>query len=40
MVMIDSWVEKKPLGVISVTQLTTASVDGVFEGAQPDEITP
>jgi hypothetical protein len=40
MVMIDLGDEKKPLGVISVTQVTVVSVDGLVEGSCPDEIAP
>lgn len=40
MVMIVPGDEKKPVGVISVTQLTTVSVDGLAEGSGPNEITP
>jgi hypothetical protein len=32
MVMIVQWDEKKPAGVISVTQLTAMSVAGLAEG--------
>jgi hypothetical protein len=39
MVMIDMGVEKKPVGVISVTQLTAASVRGRAEGSGLNEIT-
>jgi hypothetical protein len=37
--MIDIGVEKKPVGVISVTQLTAASVQGPAEGSGPNVIT-
>ena len=39
MVMLDIGVEKKPVGVISVTQLTAASVQGPAEGSGPNVIT-
>ena len=39
MVMIVPGVEKKPVGVISVTQLTAASVQGPAEGSGPNVIT-
>lgn len=39
MVMIDMGVEKKPVGVISVTQLTAASVTGLAQGSRPNEIS-
>jgi len=32
--------EKKPVGVISVTQVTAVSVDGLAEGSEMYEITP
>jgi len=31
--------EKKPVGVISVTQVTAVSVDGLAEGSRQYEIT-
>jgi hypothetical protein len=37
--MIVHGVEKKPVGVISVTQLTAASVPGLAEGSGLNEIT-
>ncbi len=40
MVMIVPGDEKKPVGVISVTQVTPASVDGLAEGSGLYEITP
>ena len=40
MVMIDMGVEKKRAGVISVTQLTPASVQGLAEGSGLNEIAP
>jgi hypothetical protein len=40
MVMIVQGVEKKPVGVISVTQLTVTSVDDPAEGTGSTEITP
>jgi hypothetical protein len=40
MVMIVPGDEKKPVGVISVTQVTGASVDGLAEGSGLYEITP
>jgi hypothetical protein len=40
MVMIVLRDEKKPVGVISVTQVTGASVDGLAEARFPSEIAP
>lgn len=40
MVMIAPGDEKKPVGVISVTQVTAVSVAGLAEGSGMNEIAP